>query len=384
VTASFAEQEIWHVMIARDDLKRMNVDQLDDAFRLDIVDTSTLVWKQGMDSWRSLGSIAGIDDEPETVVRVPPPRSVGPRTAPPPPRPQPRPIAPAVNPFAATVNPFTAAAVSPFAATAQYANAPSAGFPAPLVAPVASPQLFAPDPYSLPKRRVKVPSEVDFRRSSRGVHWGRWLFAFALLTTGVLVAYRQSYLREGARRIGLENKYLYSEKRVVGWVTAKAPGALQAALRQLKLLPAGAAAAAALTPSVAVAVVAPAAPTAVAPETVKAATPTTPPATDPTLKTVSLDSLPVLGGAPAAEPAEPVAAPKARAVTRREPAPKVSAKPRKQEAAVRKQEAPAPKPKAKAEPAPAPKAAKAPPPTMSSPLKAAIWQAMQEEAKKGK
>jgi hypothetical protein len=381
VTASFADQEIWHVMIARDDLKRMNVDQLDDAFRLDIVDASTLVWKQGMDTWRRLGSIAGIDEEPETVIRAP----ARPLAPPPPPRPQPRSLAPAVNPFAATVNPF-AATVNPFAATAQYASSvPAAVFPAPLVAPVASQQLFAPDPYTLPKRRAKVPSVVDFRRSSHGVRWGRWLFAFALLTTGVLAAYRQDYLRDGARLIGLENKYLYGEKRVVGWVTAKAPGALSAALRQLKLLPAGAAAAA-LTPSVAA--VAPATSPAAAPETLKADAPN-PRSSDSGLKTVSLDSLPVLGAEPAAAPAAPAtpvapaAAPKARALTRSEPAPKALPKPRKQ-VAVEEDERPAPKPKTKPEPAPAPKAAKAPPPTMSSPLKAAIWQAMQEDAKKGK
>jgi hypothetical protein len=366
-------------LLARDDLKRMNVDQLDDAFRLDIVDASTLVWKQGMDTWRRLGSIAGIDDEPETVIRAP----ARPLTPPPPPRPQPRSLAPAVNPFAATVNPFAATA-NPFAATAQYTSSmPAAVFPAPLVAPVASQQLFAPDPYALPKRRAKVPSVVDFRSSSGGVRWGRWLFAFALLTTGVLAAYRQDYLREGARLIGLENKYLYGEKRAVGWVTAKAPGPLSAALRQLKLLPAGAAAAS-LSPSVAA--LAPASKPAAAPETVKADAPTTPRSSDPGLKTVSLDSLPVLGAEPAAAPAAPVppaAAPKARAVTRSEPAPKALSRPRKQ-AAVEEDERPAPKPKTKPEPAPAPKAAKAPPPTMSSPLKAAIWQAMQEDAKKGK
>lgn len=387
MTASFADQEIWHVMIARDDLKRMNVDQLDDAFRLDIVDASTLVWKQGMDTWRRLGSIAGIDDEQETIARAP----ARPLAPPPPPRPQPRSLAPAVNPFAPTVNPFGAtvnpfaAAVNPFAATARHTSNAAAAFPAPLVASVASRPLFAPDPYTLPKRRVKVPSEVDFRRSSHGVRWGRWLLAFALLTTGLLVAYRQNYLREGARSIGLENKYLYGEKRAVAWVTAKSPGAIQAALRQLKLLPAGAAAAAALTPSVAVA--APATPPAAPPEVVKAAEPTTPKSSDPSVKTVSLDSLPVLGSEPAAAPALPAPAPKARVVARSEPAPKVASKPRKQ-AAVEADDEPAPKPKAKpkakAEPAPAPKPAKAPPPTMSSPLKAAIWQAMQEEAKKGK
>lgn len=53
--------EVWHVAVSWDDIKTMTVDQLDDAFRLDIVDASTSVWKEGMDEWLPLGVIAGID-----------------------------------------------------------------------------------------------------------------------------------------------------------------------------------------------------------------------------------------------------------------------------------------------------------------------------------
>ncbi len=45
----------------------------------------------------------------------------------------------------------------------------------------------------LPKRRVAIPSEVDFRRASGGVRWGRWLVAMLLVTGGV-GAYRQNLL----------------------------------------------------------------------------------------------------------------------------------------------------------------------------------------------
>ena len=61
MTASYANQEIWHVIVTSDDVKRMNVDQLDDAFRLDVVDASTLVWKNGMPGWQRLGAVAGLD-----------------------------------------------------------------------------------------------------------------------------------------------------------------------------------------------------------------------------------------------------------------------------------------------------------------------------------
>ena len=378
MTASFAPQEIWHVMIASDDMKRMNVDQLDDAFRLDIVDASTLVWKNGMEKWRRLGSIAELDEEPETIARP-----LGPPSPPPPPRPrhhQTRSVAPSVNPFVISANPF--------AQTAPYAsNTPAAVFSAPqLVAPVHTPQLFAPDPYVMPKRRAKVPSEVDFRRGT-GVRWGRWLFAFVLLTGCVVGAYRQNYLREGARRVGLENKFLYSEKRVTGWITAKTPGAVQAALRQLKLLPTtnalGAAPLAAAAPAAL-----PAAPTPVAPapETVKASGAT--PAGDPDVKTVSLDSLPVLGSEPAPEatpgkPAPAAAAPKARAVV--SSAPKAAPKSAKKAVAVEEEDEPAPKPaKAKAEPKPEPKVEVKPPPPSANEgfLKSAIREAIANDTKK--
>ena len=214
MTASFADNEIWHVLVAADDMKRMNVEQLDDAFRLSLVDASTMVWKAGMKTWQSLGAVAGIEDEPETVVRwiepPPPPRPLA--------RPAPRPPSPSRKPAAVPQSFHTA-------------------ITAPLVAPVYTPALQAPDPYVLPKRRVAIPSEVDFRRASGGVRWGRWLVALLLLTGGVLGAYRQNLLREGARRIGVENKYIAGERRVTAFVAAKAPPQVKNVLTRLALLP---------------------------------------------------------------------------------------------------------------------------------------------------
>lgn len=462
VTASFAEQEIWHVMVASDDMKRMNVDQLDDAFRLDIVDSSTLVWKDGMQSWRRLGSIAGIDDddddddeleildydeddddEPQTVARfVAPPRALTapvpsrtltvPTPPPPPrPRPQPRSLTPQQpNPFLTGVNPFAATApagsreaprrvapvytqplrapvhtqplapvyTQPLVAPVYTQPLVAPVYTQPLVAPVRTQPLRAPDLYVLPQRRGTVPSEVDFRRSS-GSRWGRWLVALSLLTAGVLAAYRQDYLRAGARRVGLENKYVHAERRVTGWLTDNAPSAVKAALTQLALLPGpNAPLSTALSrPSDP----APRAATPATPAVAPASAPPKAPSSD--VKTVSLDSLPVLGSEPAA-PATPatLATPAARArdAGSTESSPKVVTK------ASRKEPAVEPKPVARvakavrretseepvaktvkkeaAEPEAKPKATKAPPPAMNTPLKAAIWQAMQADAKKKK
>jgi hypothetical protein len=385
VTASFAQQEIWHVMIASDDMKRMNVDQLDDAFRLDLVDTSTLVWKTGMEGWRRLGSIAGIDDEPETIARPlgPPARPFGPPSPPPPPRP-PRPQH-QTRSVAPEVNPFLTAPVNPFASTT-----PAAVFSAPkLLAPVYTPPIVAPDPYVMPKRRAKVPSEVDFRRAP-GIRWGRWMFGFLLLTGGVLAAYRQDYLRQGARQLGMENKYIHGERRVTGWVTAKTPPVVQAALTRAKLLPGPNALPAAAPPKPA-ASPAPVLAAAAVTEPAKTSTPTT---DSDGVKTVSLDSLPTEQATPEPTPAAATPAPAPRSkpavAARAEPKAAAAPKPAKKQAAAAEDDEPAPAPKAKAEPKPEapkpePKAPKAPPPAMNdTPLKAAIWQAMQESAKKGK
>ncbi len=389
MTASFADNEIWHVLIDSDDMKRMNVDQLDDAFRLSLVDASTLVWKAGMKTWQSLGSVAGLDDaqEPEAAPRRAPP-------PPPPPMPAPRQLHPAravtaPNPFLAppgafpSPNPFAMAAPNPFAAALPASHAAPFSPQTTLKAPVYSPPLRAPDPYVLPKRRAAVPSEVDFRRASGGVRFGRWLLVGLLLSASVLALYRQNLLREGARRVGLENKYLYGEKRVTSFVDAQAPASVKHVLAQLKLLPGPNA----LAPAPAVAAVAPVSP---------AATPTSADeapaakaddvkaedAKPDGVKTVSLDSLPVEVAAEAAsapEPQAPSPAQKAAPAIAKVAAPKPASAPRAK--AVVQAEKPAKIAKAaverpKAQPKPAPAQAN------DNPLKAAIRSAIAADAAK--
>jgi hypothetical protein len=409
VTASFAEQEIWHVLVASDDMKRMNVDQLDDAFRLSLVDASTLVWKAGMKTWQSLGSVAGLEDEePQTITKqmnaetlaqlmhMPPP---APRpasrilTPAPPPRPAPRSLPPAPpRPLPRSLPPSPPRPAPAAAFQAQQ-------FAAPLVAtPMYVPQLVAPDPYVLPKRRVQVPSEVDFRRRSGGVRIGRWLCGFLLLTVGVLACYRQNLLRDGARRIGLENKYLYGEKRATAFVTAKAPKVVQNALTRLALLPgpnatpvAPAAAAVRLPAAAPVAAAAPTEPAKAEPakaEPAKAAASSG----DADVKTVSLDSLPVLGNQPAPEAgvdttklalAKPAPAAKTTVAVKTAPVSRRAAA--RAEAAEQPAKKAKPEPKAAApKPEPKPVAKEAPPPANESFLKAAIRSAIAADTAKGK
>ncbi|HXK18274.1 MAG TPA: hypothetical protein VNG33_10755 [Polyangiaceae bacterium] len=363
MTASFADTEIWHVLMDGNDMKRLNVDQLDDAFRLSLVDASTMVWKAGMKTWQRLGAVAGMDDEEPVALAA--------RRAPPAP---PRPIArPAPHPPSRAPAAFHTA-VTPVFQTQM------------LVPPVFTQTLHAPDPYVLPKRRVAIPSEVDFRRAPGGTRFGRWAFALLLITGGVLGAYRQNLLREGARQLGVETKYLAGEHRATAFVTAKAPSSLKNVLTRLALLPGPNAVtqAALMTPTPT-----PPAAAAVGAPVVAAAKPSTATNSEPEVKTVSLDSLPVLpADAPAAK--APVAAAVAAPIARAKPVaaavraePKTAPEPTRAAKVAKAEKAEKPEPVAKAEPAPKVKA-EAPPPANESFLKSAIRSAIAADNAKNK
>jgi hypothetical protein len=64
-----------YVAVSWDDVKVMTLEQLDDAFRLDIVSSDTPVWQNGMSGWEPLGKVAGIgggddDDEEDSQADV--------------------------------------------------------------------------------------------------------------------------------------------------------------------------------------------------------------------------------------------------------------------------------------------------------------------------
>jgi hypothetical protein len=61
-------EELWHVAIDSDDVKVLTLDQLDDLFRLEIVDENVKIWQPGMSEWKTLGEVAGIESEaPESA-----------------------------------------------------------------------------------------------------------------------------------------------------------------------------------------------------------------------------------------------------------------------------------------------------------------------------
>src|SRR5688500_14709190 len=52
--------EVWFVA-AGDQVRRMTLDELDEAFALDVLDASTPVWTEGMETWAPLATVAGLD-----------------------------------------------------------------------------------------------------------------------------------------------------------------------------------------------------------------------------------------------------------------------------------------------------------------------------------
>jgi hypothetical protein len=73
----------WHVRVGNE-VKVLTLEQLDDLFRLEIIDSETKVWQAGMPEWLPLSVVAGMDEPAEAA---PPPAAPAP---PPPPAPAPK------------------------------------------------------------------------------------------------------------------------------------------------------------------------------------------------------------------------------------------------------------------------------------------------------
>ncbi|HEX7672039.1 MAG TPA: hypothetical protein VF395_20735, partial [Polyangiaceae bacterium] len=68
------DDDRWHVMIAPGEVKVLTLEQLDDLFRLEIIDENTSVRQSHMSGWLPLGVVAGLEAEPaDPSGAVPPP-----------------------------------------------------------------------------------------------------------------------------------------------------------------------------------------------------------------------------------------------------------------------------------------------------------------------
>jgi len=53
--------EPWHVQMGPGDVRQLSLEQLDDFYRLDVINERTIVWQTGMSQWLPLGAVAGIE-----------------------------------------------------------------------------------------------------------------------------------------------------------------------------------------------------------------------------------------------------------------------------------------------------------------------------------
>jgi len=192
-----APEEAWHVAVAPDDVKVVSLEQLDDMFRLSLVDSETKVWQPGMSEWVSLGVVAGLDEPPAPTKRTHP-KPPSPRSAPPPRSlpPPPRSLPP--TPQRAPVSALPAASFYP-----QPLQAVSYAAPIPTLAPIASvrPLVVSHNPYPMPQS---------------GGGFGRFLVGLALVAGVGITLYRNGVLRDAAHSIHQDRLYAQLELRLGG------------------------------------------------------------------------------------------------------------------------------------------------------------------------
>jgi hypothetical protein len=181
------EDDKWHVALAPGEVKIVSLEQLDDLFRLSIVDAETKVWQTGMSEWQPLRVIAGIDDEPAPEPKRSHPKPPSPRSAAPPPRPKSVAPAPAyAAPVSFALAPTEPSYVSPVAAVNQFASV-----------------------------RPLVVSQAP-RPAQRGGSFGRFLVGLAVVTGIGISLYRNGIVREAASSLHRDALYARLETALGG------------------------------------------------------------------------------------------------------------------------------------------------------------------------
>jgi hypothetical protein len=243
------DDDLWHVIVASGETKVLTLEQLDDLFRLDIIDADTKVWQPGMRDWLPLSVVAGLE-EPPTVIKAPAPppsrRPVPPRkptpvlaAVPPAPARSPLPAAAPAVPLRSTVQTLSGRAVTlPFSGPAAAPGGTEsvtlpwgASSPAPgsgqAVSALAMPESLRPIVLS------DGPPPIAPPRPNR---LGSVVVALAIVAGVGISLYRNDVLRDVARSTGQEGKYAQLEAAVgsPGFGTPRAVKELTAASLPLR------------------------------------------------------------------------------------------------------------------------------------------------------
>ena len=214
------DDELWHVQVSADEVKTLTLEQIDDLYRLDVIDADTRLWQDGMDEWLPLRVVAGLD-EPEvvnisvpptmpptkmgsTMSSWPPPAVAAPRSAvsswPPPVSASGRPAAVSSRPVAPSSRPAANASWPPSAAGSLPPPPAPIGLFSPSYAPPASvrPQMITPVPFNYPRPLNPMP------------------IILAAIVGLTITLYRNELLYAGARTVGQESTYLRLEAALGG------------------------------------------------------------------------------------------------------------------------------------------------------------------------
>jgi hypothetical protein len=227
-----ADDDKWHVEFEPNEVKIVSLEQLDDLFRLSIVDSETKVWQAGMSAWQPLRVIAGLDEPPAPPPKrappKPPTRSVAPMPSVRPPAPAPRSVAPMPSvrppaPAPRSVAPSPSVRPAPPPARPEY-HAPASFYPEPIQATpsayppavaYAAPIAFAAPVHAMNSVRPLVVSHVPpVARGGGG--FGRFLVGLSLVTGVCVTAYRNDFVREGAHAAHQDALYARLESALGG------------------------------------------------------------------------------------------------------------------------------------------------------------------------
>ena len=164
-----ADDELWHVRISADEVKTLTLEQIDDLYRLDVIDADTQLWQDGMDEWLPLRVVAGLDEEEVVSVSVPPTmpppaKAVNTMSSWPPVAASPQSFAPSSRP-SAPVSRVAAAPAPPSARPAAPSVRPAAGSVRP---PVPSHRPVELEPKGPTSVRPPVPSHRPVELEPKG------------------------------------------------------------------------------------------------------------------------------------------------------------------------------------------------------------------------
>lgn len=174
-----ASSEIWHVQMAPGEIKTLTLEQLDDFYRLDIIDEHTLVCQPGWPRAYPLGMVAGVEAEPA-------------RTAP----------VPIVHPAAAQ------SYAKPVAVSAQPLPAQ------PYTKPVAVPVSMAPQATAAFKSNAPVAFSIPVPEAPR--RRGSWTVRLAIAAGVLLTLLRNDVVYSVADAVSQKGSYVQAEQRVLG------------------------------------------------------------------------------------------------------------------------------------------------------------------------